>query len=382
MRIGLVVAGGVDRSGRERVTPALLWLIERLARRHDVHVFVLDYYPAPSTYTLAGATIHDVGRVAGPPGLRRWRLRARLNRAVAAIAAGGRIDVLHAYMGVPAGIVAVRVGRSAHIPVVVTLDSGELVALDDLRYGLQRRWIDRCAIDTIQRGAARLTVSTEYMRGRPALRTPADVVAIGVDRQRFSGTDRGDGPPWRLLRVASLNRVKDHPTLLQALRLVVDRVGGVHLDVVGEDTMGGAVQSLAHSLRLDGHVAFHGVQPTDRVASFYANAHLHVSTSRHEAAGVAILEAACARLPTVGTRVGYLADWASDDSRAERAVSVPIRDPAALADAIVMLLSDRARRSRIGANAHAWATAHDADWTANRFEQIYEDVRSSRAESR
>ena len=41
MRIGLVVSGGVDRSGRERVTPSLLWLVERLARRHDVHVFVL-----------------------------------------------------------------------------------------------------------------------------------------------------------------------------------------------------------------------------------------------------------------------------------------------------------------------------------------------------
>ena len=68
MRIGLIVTGGVDRSGRERVTPALLWLIERLARRHDVHVFALHYYRAPCTYSLLGATVHDVGRVEGPAG--------------------------------------------------------------------------------------------------------------------------------------------------------------------------------------------------------------------------------------------------------------------------------------------------------------------------
>jgi len=43
MRIGLVVTGGVDRSGRERMLPGIVWLIERLARRHDVHVFVLHH---------------------------------------------------------------------------------------------------------------------------------------------------------------------------------------------------------------------------------------------------------------------------------------------------------------------------------------------------
>src|SRR3954447_16760842 len=82
MRIGLVVTGGVDRSGRERVVPTLLWLIERLARRHEVHVFALHYYRDPCTYPLAGALVHDVGRVDGPPGLRLFRLRRRLDAAI------------------------------------------------------------------------------------------------------------------------------------------------------------------------------------------------------------------------------------------------------------------------------------------------------------
>ena len=73
MRIGLVVSGGLDRSGREHVVPSLLWLVERLARRHDMHVFVLHYYPEPCSYPLLGATVQDIGRVEGPPGLRRVR---------------------------------------------------------------------------------------------------------------------------------------------------------------------------------------------------------------------------------------------------------------------------------------------------------------------
>src|SRR5438128_11887567 len=121
MRIGLVVTGGVDRSGRERVVPSLLWLIDRLARRHDVHVFALHHYRDPCTYPLLGATVHDVGRVDGPTGLRRFRLQARLAAAVDATGSHGPFDLLHAYYGMPAGFVATRVGHRLGIPVLVTL---------------------------------------------------------------------------------------------------------------------------------------------------------------------------------------------------------------------------------------------------------------------
>src|SRR5262245_32966117 len=135
MKIGLVIPGGVDRSGRERVVPMLLWLVERLARRHDVHVFVLDYYEQPCSYPLLGAHIHDLGRVRGVRGIRRLRMRARLARALHDY---GPFDVVHAYWGIPA-IVAAPISRRLGTPLVATLDSGELVRIDDIGYGLQRR---------------------------------------------------------------------------------------------------------------------------------------------------------------------------------------------------------------------------------------------------
>jgi len=389
VRIGFVAGGGFDRSGRDRVTPVLLTLVERLARDHDVHVFVLDYYSEPCTYPLAGATIHDVGRVTGPPGLRRHRLRRRLARALDRV---GRFDVLHAYMGVPAGIASVFAGRARGVPVVATFDSGELSSIGEVSYGLQRRWLDRRAIGGVARMASRVTVCSEYMWKQQTLRAAAvDIVPIGVDPRLFTSEPLNDGPPWRLLRVASINRVKDYPTLFHAFRIVIDRLrdaGGpgknIQLDIVGEDTLNGSIQALSRTLGLDASVAFHGVQPIDRVAAFYAHAHLHVSASRHEAAGVTTLEAACSGLPTVGTAVGYVADWTANAANGfERAVAVPVGNPAALADAIVALIRDPVRRSRIAASARAWATTHDADWTARRFETIYREVaRPATMESR
>src|SRR5262245_34232775 len=149
MKIGLVVPGGVDPSGRERVVPALLWLIERLARRHDLQVFAVDYLPAPRSYDLLGARVHDLGRVTGPIGLRRFRIARRLT---AALRAHGPFDVLHAYLGIPAGLATVYAAHRLHLPAVVTLIGGELTAIDDIAYGSQRRWIDRRAIRAILRG--------------------------------------------------------------------------------------------------------------------------------------------------------------------------------------------------------------------------------------
>lgn len=349
--------------------PALLWLIERLARRHDVHVFALHYYRESCTYPLLGATIHDVGRVDGPRGFRRLRLRARLATALHDI---GPFDVLHAYSGMPAGVVTTAIARRTGIPVVVTLDSGEFVADDAIGYGLQRRLVDRLAVAATIRDAARVTVCTQFMANLATRHgVQPEIVPLGVDARQFPPTRPPHGPPWRLLRVASLNQVKDYPTLLRAFAAVVRDAPDTHLDIVGEDTLDGATQALARTLGLESRVTFHGVQPTDQLATFYARAHLHVVSSRHEAAGVVTLEAACCGRATVGTRVGYLADWAGN-----QAVAVPVGDPTALASAVLRLLHDPERRDRVSSAARDWAIQHDADWTAEAFENIYRSLKS------
>jgi glycosyltransferase involved in cell wall biosynthesis len=372
MRIALVVAGGFDRSQRERVTPALLWLAEHLATRHVLVVYVLRYHAQPCSYPMLGATIHDLGSPRGP-----FRQYSAL---VAAMRRDGPFDVVHGYQGLPSGLMAALAGRRLGVPSLVTLDSGEFVALHDIGYGLQLRMRHRLALALTLRLAARVTVCSRYQEQLARSHGLApDVVPIGVDTRRFRGADTedpsdrtrqgdGGGPDphvRRLLHVASLNRVKDQTTLLQALALVPE----AHLDVVGEDTVGGAMTRLAKELGIESRVTFHGFQATESLVDSYRRADLFVLSSRHEAANVAVLEAAACGLPSVGTHVGYLADWSPD-----RAVTVALRDPAALAQAIESLLADHGKRFRLASAAQAWTRAHDAGWTARQFEDLYRAI--------
>ena len=365
MRVALVVAGGVDRSAHERVTPALLWLIARVSARHQVAVFVLRYHDRPCTYPLLGATVHDLGSPRGT-----WRQYSAL---VSAMRRDGPFDVVHGYLALPSGLCAVLAGRRLGIPSLVTFDSGEFVALPDVGagYGLQLLARHRLAVASAARLATRVTVCSRFQeRLAHAHGVAATVVPIGVDTTQFPPPpERIDGPPWRLLQVASQNPVKDQTTLLHAVRLLASRSFDVHLDLVGEDTLGGATASLAERLELQRRVTVHGFKPTHALAAMYQQAHLFVLSSRHEAACVSLLEAAASGLPAVGTRVGYLADWSPD-----RAVTVAPGDPTALADAVARLLADAPARQKLAAAAREWTLKHDANWTARQFERLYADL--------
>ena len=363
VRIALVVTGGVDRSGGEKVIPALLWLLQRLATQHDVFVYALRYHEQPCTYPLLGATVRDLGRPAGV--LRQYR------RLLAALKRDGPFDIVHGYWALPAGLVAAAAARRLGIPSVVTCDSGEFTAIPEIDYGLQVRWRQRTAVSAALKIATRVTVCTAYMERLARAHGAAPVVIpIGVDMAAFPpAPPRADGPPWRLLNVANLNPVKDHRTLMEAFRLVADRVPDVHLDLAGEDTMNGVVQEQVARRALSNQVTFHGVLPSDAVAALFRQAHLFVLSSRHEAAGVAALEAAASCAPIAGTQVGYLADWTPD-----RARTVSPADAPALADAIISLLADTTARQRLASSARQWTVAHDADWTASEFARLYRDL--------
>ena len=363
MKIAMIVPGGVDRSAEVRVIPALLSLIERLARLHQLHVIALYQEAAPASWELRGAQVHNVG--AGWSPVRAVRKLLSLDRGV-------RFDVVQSIFSGNCGLAAVLAARRLRRPVCVHVAGGEHVSLPDIGYGGRLRWYGRMRERFVLGSATVISAaSDDAARWAEAHGVSVRRIPLGVDLRSWPPVApvAPDDGPARLVHVASLNRVKDQDTLLQALARLARRDVPFTLDIVGEDTLGGQVQRLAAKLGLESRVKFHGFLTHGRTREVLRGARLHLVSSRHEAGPLAMLEAAICGVPTVGTAVGHLAEWSP-----EAALAVPVGDAAEMASAIAGLIGDEPRRLRLAQAAQRRALAMDADETARRFLAMYAEL--------
>jgi glycosyltransferase involved in cell wall biosynthesis len=364
MRIAMVVPGGVDRSGEYRVIPALLALIERLSAHSDVQVIALSQENQPGAWELAGARIHNIGVP---------YTRVRALRAIHKMHRSSPFDVIHAIWSGNCGLVAAAAGRLLGIPSLVHVAGGELVSIPDIGYGGLQRWRGRLRESLVLRGASTVTAASEpVIEALAHLGVAAHRIPLGVDLKIWPTRDpirRDADRPARLIHVASLNRVKDQFTLLRALAALLESGLKFEMDVIGEDTLNGEIQALASQLGLSERVRFQGFLTQRQLRPLLEAADLMVHSSRHEAGPLVVLEAAVAGVPTVGTMVGHIAEWAPD-----AAIAVPVGDWARLAAAIRHLLENEDLRMSIAREALKRAVLEDADHTAKRFHALYAEL--------
>lgn len=368
MKVALVVPGGVDRGGERRVIPALLALIERLAAHHELHVFALRQENRPGAWELRGARVHNIGD--------DWT-RLRAVRALMAEHRASPFDLVQSLFSGACGLVAISAARLLRIPSIVHVGGGEPVRMADIRFGGRVTWYGRWQEAVVMAGATAVTAASEpQLALLSKLGVAARRVPLGVDHihdwPAREPVPRQPGEPARLIHVASLNRVKDQPTLLRALARLVPEHPGLQLDIVGEDTLCGEVQRLAAALGLGERARFHGFLTQRELHPLMLQAHVSVICSRHEAGPLALLEAAAVGVPTVGTAVGHVLEWAPD-----AATAVPVGDSERLAAAIRKVLSDEPQRLRLARAAWLRALREDADHTVACFESLYAELAHS-----
>ena len=173
------------------------------------------------------------------------------------------------------------------------------------------------------------------------------------------------------LFVGVLERYKAVDVLAQAWRRVAARAPGARLRIVGRGTMGSVVEALV--AQLPESVSWTPSVATHEVAAALDSATVLVLPSRSEGLGRVVVEAFCRGRAVVGSRVGGIPDLVTDG---ETGLLVTPADPAALADALVAVLEDRALATRLGGAARVaigpWlATPEDY---ARRIHDLVEDV--------
>ena len=133
-----------------------------------------------------------------------------------------------------------------------------------------------------------------------------------------------------LLSVAHLTPEKGHEILLEAMKLVVERMPSARLIILGEGERQKSLEVLADQIGQGNEVIFAGFRSD--VSDFYDLADVYVSSSLAEGLGSSILDALAAGVPVVATAVGGIPEYIDNG---KTGLLVPAADPQALARAVI-----------------------------------------------
>jgi rhamnosyl/mannosyltransferase len=200
----------------------------------------------------------------------------------------------------------------------------------------------------------RIIVTSERLLKQSEILTPheekCEIVPLSVDLEAI---DSEDPPPLNVstnkpiaLFVGRLNYYKGVEYLIDAMENV-----DATLLIVGEGERQSLLRQRASKRGVEKRIQFLGYVSDTKLASVYRAADVFVlpSVEPSEAFGIVQLEAMARELPVINTSLPTGVPWVSQDERT--GLTVPPRDPTALADSINTLLSDDALRRQYGKQA-------------------------------
>lgn len=336
----LFVIGGLEHGGSES---QLVTLLEQL-HPHAVHAVLATLSPVADRALAARLDAIGVRRVAlGRRAPRAARMALALP-GLTALAGRERPDLIYAWLE-QATLVA---APAAH---------ARRVALAVARRNISGPYADwpRPVVATIARAERRAAVVTanSHAVAEASIRRGVDPERIRVVFNGHVAAPPLPAPPGdeiALGYVARFREEKGHLRLLDALERVRAR-SAWRADLAGDGPLLERVAAEARRRGLADRVRFLG--PVADTRAFWAQRAVAVLLSDHEGSPNALIEAAMAGRPIVATAVGGVPDVVGPDAGLVLATD----DVDGTAEALTRLVDDAALRERMGAAAHAHASA-------------------------
>jgi glycosyltransferase involved in cell wall biosynthesis len=218
-------------------------------------------------------------------------------------------------------------------------------------------------------------------------KTPIHRIYHGIDISLFNNRNgrRVPQPPYRLLTIARLVPKKGLPTVYQALQRLAARGVEFQHTLIGDGEERDGILTLIQRLSLDSRCHWRGTLPHEDVLTHFDRADLFVlgceQAPNGDRDGIpnVFIESMAMGVPVVGTTISAIPELITSE---KTGILVPPKNPDAMADAILRLLTDNALRNRIIAAAkHRVATDFDNQVLIEMLVNVYRREQPALAQS-
>jgi glycosyltransferase involved in cell wall biosynthesis len=339
---------------------ATYYMAEHLAQRaHEVHVITSLDEGLPEESSEKGFYIHRLPRtkirVAGA--LIFWTDIIRTIRKVSP-------EVVHAQsLGI--AIPALISKMILKIPYVVWGQGSDIYLPD---------WFTKLTSKTIMKNANSVIALTGDMKRTMQAIYDRNIVVVpnGIDLKEYTGdpsVQKVKGDEKRILFVGRLHPVKGVRYLLQAMKIVYEKMPDAKLILVGDGEEREHLETLTDNLGIRECVEFAGRVPHERVQDYMNQAEVFVLPSLSEGFPVTILEAMACGLPVVATRVGGLPDVIEDGVHG---YLVRTKESNEIAETLLKLLQDEQLWETISKTNKQKINEYSWERVALALEKIYQ----------
>jgi len=212
----------------------------------------------------------------------------------------------------------------------------------------------------------------EIMKKRTAGRVKLVFIPTCVDTSFFNPQNNQTEQKKDVLFLGRLTKFKDPITPIRAMKLVTEAMPKATLRIVGGGPLTRKIQLTIRELRLEKNVAVLGERTETR--RFYNQSAIFLATSIVENfLSNSLLEAMASGLAVVATDVGETRNLMRNG---ENGILVPPKEPRALADAILFLLSNQSAFRDISKNAIQTAKQYDINALGPKYVRLYKEVQS------
>lgn len=261
---------------------------------------------------------------------------------------------------------AIWMAKIAGKPVIVNYRGGEAEAFFDKALAWVKPTMDQ---------ADAIIVSSDFLGAVFGKRGwHARIVPNIIDMDRFGAAPRPvSASPLapRILVARNLEPIYDNETALRAFRIVKRSFPAARLVIAGSGPLRKALEMLTAELGVKRDVTFAGRVENDDMAKLYREADLVVNPSLADNMPISILEALACGVPVVSTNVGGIPKLVEHD---KTAVLVPPQRPEEMANAILAVLSDPVKASRLRAAGTESVCQYTWPKVRLRLLDVYQDV--------